>query len=474
DISLSTFNAYSRVVYTQDALKIVRDHPVLGVGGGGWNAVYHAYQTFNYYTTQVHNDFAQVWVEVGTVGLLLYLGLWVAFLWAGVRLWRADATSPGVPALVAAAVLGAHSAIDFNLSLGAINLLLWSLWGVVWAEARLAAAGGAGRSDAAAPAGGPATGAAAAGPGAARPEVAAARGGADRPRPRPRRSAARSSGSSWGAAAAFHALCGLALLGTLILMLGYASGDAAAQALNSGDAQRARTLFQRAVAADPFQATYRMDLGQSLFLVGDADGDAGLKAQGMAAMARAVRMVPYDANLHTTYANYLLRAGDIPAGLEELRRALRLNPTEPRRYENLAAGLVSAAAAYVRAGHPEQARPLLDEAVALPQKLRAQHDAEPEAAQSQRTPERTDALDGFAGRAYAMRGDWAQAAPLLENGTRVAPQPTAGEAALWLGLVRQKTGAPDAQGALDRARKLLGGAYDQALKETEPLVGAVK
>ncbi|MBE3590650.1 MAG: O-antigen ligase family protein [Firmicutes bacterium] len=469
DISLSTFNAYSRVVYTQDALKIVRDHPVLGVGGGGWNAVYHAYQTFNYYTTQVHNDFAQVWVEVGTVGMLLYLGLWAAFLWAGARLWRADAASPGVPATAAALALGAHSAIDFNLSLGAINLLLWSLWGVVWAEARRAAAGGAGRSGAVARGVG-----AVAESGAARPEVAAARGEGARPRPRPRRYAARASRPSWGAAAAFHALCGLALLGTLILMLGYASGDAAAQALNRGDAQRARTLFQRAVAADPFQATYRMDLGQSLYLVGDADGDAGLKAQGMAAMARAVRMAPYDANLRTTYANYLLRAGDIAAGLQELRRALQLNPTEPRRYENLAAGLVSAAAAYVRAGRPEQARPLLDEVIALPQKLKAQHDAEPEAAQSQRTPDRTDALDGLAGRAYAMRGDWAQAATLLERGTHVAQQPAAGEATLWLGLVKQKTGAQDAQATLDRARQLLGGAYDQAVKETEPLLGAVK
>jgi O-antigen ligase len=49
------------------AVEIVKDHPIIGAGAGGWEALYRQYQNYSYWTTETHSHFLQVWVETGTL-----------------------------------------------------------------------------------------------------------------------------------------------------------------------------------------------------------------------------------------------------------------------------------------------------------------------------------------------------------------------------------------------------------------------
>ncbi|MGB9804656.1 O-antigen ligase family protein, partial [Desulfofundulus sp.] len=124
-----------RLEYSRDALRIVRDYPITGAGGGGWNALYHRYASRLYWTTETHNHFFQTWVEAGTLGFLALSAVWVGFVLLLVRFKRRE-EGEGVSisawsAAVAALTLGVHSAFDFDLSLAALGIYLYALLGGV-------------------------------------------------------------------------------------------------------------------------------------------------------------------------------------------------------------------------------------------------------------------------------------------------------------------------------------------------------
>lgn len=133
-ISIQEENVQARFRYAKDAWQIIKDYPLLGLGGNGWKSRYFQYQSANYSSTEVHNHFLQVWVETGLIGFLLFLGIWFFFIYTSVKAFREkqDFSQKILSSSVAVAVLAVltHSLYDFNLSLGAIAIFLWALSGV--------------------------------------------------------------------------------------------------------------------------------------------------------------------------------------------------------------------------------------------------------------------------------------------------------------------------------------------------------
>lgn len=118
-----------------DALKIIRDYPLTGVGGGGWVALYPIYQDQPYSSREVHNHYLQVWIEAGIFGFLAFVGIWVSFALAFIRNCLKGRASPGrwqlwTAAFVPAVALGVHSIIDWNFSMAAVGFYLFVLLGV--------------------------------------------------------------------------------------------------------------------------------------------------------------------------------------------------------------------------------------------------------------------------------------------------------------------------------------------------------
>lgn len=71
---------FGRREYAESSLRMIPDHPLMGVGLGNWPAAYPAYAIFDegYFANQAHNDWAQWVVEGGLpfVCLILSVAIW--------------------------------------------------------------------------------------------------------------------------------------------------------------------------------------------------------------------------------------------------------------------------------------------------------------------------------------------------------------------------------------------------------------
>ena len=153
-VTLLDRSMLTRVFATKDALSIALGYP-FGTGAGGWEALYHQYHRTPYWFTETHNHFAQMLVEVGFPGLLIYVLLWVALAYAAVKAYAraygegygaaAESIKPEARAhdsseaqkgpafatkiassAMAVFALGIHSAMDFDLSLPAIAVGMYA------------------------------------------------------------------------------------------------------------------------------------------------------------------------------------------------------------------------------------------------------------------------------------------------------------------------------------------------------------
>ena len=165
-ITLVDRSLLMRFFATKDAFLIALEHP-LGTGAGGWNVLYHRYQTVLYWFTETHNHFAQVLVETGFPGFLAYVLFWGYLVVLCIRSYLvfrkvlgsgepigyagAGGNIPGssgikaqllawfsrlTTAAFAVFSLAVHSSLDFELSLPAVAISLFAAVGVLSFETR--------------------------------------------------------------------------------------------------------------------------------------------------------------------------------------------------------------------------------------------------------------------------------------------------------------------------------------------------
>ena len=132
EIKLDTRNSLERQYFYKDALKMVKDSPIIGFGGGGWQAAYKAFQSYNYSSRQVHNHYLQTWVETGTVGIAILVSIWLFFISTVYGFWKNKDENWSLIwiTFLAALSLGIHAVIDFDLSLSAITFPIFAIIGI--------------------------------------------------------------------------------------------------------------------------------------------------------------------------------------------------------------------------------------------------------------------------------------------------------------------------------------------------------
>ena len=129
DISFETSSVSLRTIFAKDGLKILKDYPIAGAGGGAWKNLYRQYQSIPYNTTETHNFYVQYAVEVGIIGLIALTA--VLFILAKGMIKCIADKCDYLHIYLAAMLLFMHSAIDFNLSLVAVGYILWMLVGII-------------------------------------------------------------------------------------------------------------------------------------------------------------------------------------------------------------------------------------------------------------------------------------------------------------------------------------------------------
>jgi O-antigen ligase len=77
----------TRIRLWQTSIAMIKDSPVWGVGLGGWGVLFDKYKVEGAYaaTCHPHNDYLNVAVNTGLLGLLAYLSIWAVFLYSTVR-----------------------------------------------------------------------------------------------------------------------------------------------------------------------------------------------------------------------------------------------------------------------------------------------------------------------------------------------------------------------------------------------------
>ena len=116
-----------RFDYMKDALVLLKDHWLIGIGPGAWKYYQNLVQTTQYSVTYVHNGWLQMWLEYGSIFFIVMLCILVKALW---RFFK-----EGQYLLLTITVfIAAHSFVDINLSFGLILMLVGLLEGIALQE----------------------------------------------------------------------------------------------------------------------------------------------------------------------------------------------------------------------------------------------------------------------------------------------------------------------------------------------------
>ncbi|SHE13526.1 Lipid A core-O-antigen ligase and related enzymes [Chlamydia abortus] len=128
NINFQQHSVLERGTFYADSLKLVKDYPVFGAGGGGWAALYEKYQNNPYTSKQAHNFFLQYLVEVGIFGFLIFAVLLGLVLYNYCRIYfksDKDTKDTRVLYLIILISLLIHSVIDFNLSYAYLAIVVF-------------------------------------------------------------------------------------------------------------------------------------------------------------------------------------------------------------------------------------------------------------------------------------------------------------------------------------------------------------
>jgi tetratricopeptide (TPR) repeat protein len=128
NINFRQHSVLERLVFYQDAAKLIKDHPVIGTGGGGLATLYEKYQDYPYTSRQAHNFFMQYLVEVGILGFVIFMSFILYIFYKYIRSYMRqddeERDSHFLYLILALSIL-LHSLLDFNLSYVFMGILVF-------------------------------------------------------------------------------------------------------------------------------------------------------------------------------------------------------------------------------------------------------------------------------------------------------------------------------------------------------------
>jgi len=410
-------NAAERMYFFQDAMKMFKERPIIGWGGGGWQEAYRAYQSYLYNSNQVHGHYFQVMVEAGILGLLAILGIWASFLFIAHRLYHGARENNAGRLLIwtitiAAVSIGLHAVIDFDLSLSALAIVLWTMFGF---------ARGIGIYS-----------------------------GARAEEKKSRKYVPPNNAVLVGVSIASIVLIFFA--GTLA-----AAGNYAMQAgqyfqkqnINQGDINNGISLLQKASSYNSFKADYHSNLARIYAQQGKFD-------EGIAETQKAVEVSKYSALHYGDLANLYFNVKNNEEAVNAAEKARSLAPFQIQWYELLSRTYFMVGYNVLTGGNPETAKQYFEKAVQVPARIQSQmdglNDQEKRLWKDAPLLSPTPGVKLNAGASQYFLGIWTEAEVNLQ--AALQDDNTKGEAALWLSILKDKQGkAQEANDLLQQAKQ---------------------
>lgn len=411
-INVDTILNQERIFWSKEALELIKNRPLFGYGGGGWESVYRSYQDYNYTSTQVHNDWLQLGVETGITGLVAWLGLWTAWACSGVKVFKESSgreRSYIWAVLAATAAIGGHALIDFDLSLGAVSIALWFGFGVI---SGLTTVKGSSQG------------------------ISLSR------QPKKR---GRSSGFGKHMLLGVGVLCLLFTLAAGSLIKAYSYAGQAVAAVEQGDGTKALQYFIKASTCDPFEASYNSDAARLYLLKGDLD-------KALYLGEKAVKQDQYNWRIHLNLAEIYWEREEWDRCIQAAARARACAPLVQEVNNSVARVYAYAGIRYLEDGNDEAAWPLFEQVAAMPDEFTNYFKQLPANIQNLWPPSKRLAVDAelalYVGIAEYFLGRAQQAVEYLA--LAVDDEDQQAESLLWLAVVKEKLGqTEEAQALMD-------------------------
>ncbi len=311
DISFTTQTVQERFVFYYDALKIVKDYPLIGAGGGAWPSLYFMYQSYMYWSKQAHSYFMQIWVETGTIGIIIFAAVLISFLYTAIINIKGYSKEKENYLLqtgifTAASSLIIHSFIDFDLSISAISIVLWSLYALTATLKK-----------------------------------------------ENEQKTIKISGV-------------YILVPTVILLLLTSTFAIATNYAKNG-------MLAKAVRFDPINASYRMDYGNILYdSLSDIERrDKKSIESAKKQVDIALQLEPYNSKMNVYGATFYFKTGEIPKALALVDKSVEVQPLRPENYQQKAQAYLQATQAYLNIGQRDKAKELVQEVIQIENSISA-------------------------------------------------------------------------------------------------------
>ena len=116
-ISINNKSAWERFVFIEDALKLVKDNWLFGLGGNAWRTTQTLTQQYNYYSSEVHSFLVQTFLEYGIIGFIAATAIIISLLYIFIKKIKDRSTNVKyIGILLGVLFVLAHSMLDFDMS----------------------------------------------------------------------------------------------------------------------------------------------------------------------------------------------------------------------------------------------------------------------------------------------------------------------------------------------------------------------
>ncbi|MFA5523147.1 MAG: O-antigen ligase family protein [Tissierellales bacterium] len=334
NISLSENSSQARIAFYKDAFKVIKDYPILGAGGGGWVTLYQMYQSYSYSTTQAHNYFLQMWIEVGIVGLGLFVASMLVLVYKLLKSYRATESENKrlLISTIFIAVVGilGHAFMDFDLSLVSLTNILWVFIGLLSASTVAVSA----------------------------KDVIPNKTKIKNHRP-------KYTYMNIG----FSVLLVLVIIGSSSLILSESYKEKGLEANSRQDITEALRNFEKASKLDPFMPEYKMDVGSFYKAMYQVTGTRDYLDKAIESVDKGLNLASYNSNLNAIGSSFFMSIGQVDKSLELIERSVDTQPMRTEMYVQKSDAYLTAFYHYIDQGDMDRAKEIVEKGYGVKQQI---------------------------------------------------------------------------------------------------------
>ncbi|QNB47019.1 hypothetical protein BR63_12305 [Thermanaerosceptrum fracticalcis] len=317
DFRLSSTNFLARYYFYVDAFKVIADHGLFGIGGGGWSTIYPSYRGHLYFSKLIHNHYLETWIESGVLamGSLLFIVLLSVYRMAK-DIFNPEAFKRRMLGYAVFA-LAVHAAIDFTFSFGAVFFLFWTLIILQMKNSK---------------------------------DI-------------------NIDGKSIFSRSAVISTAVLLLIVSSLYIYGHMINDKATDLAKNNDANKAIPLFKKAIGVYPFEQRFRSNLAQVMYASGKIQNKKEDFVLAKQYIDEALKYTPYNSKFVDYKTLILYELGEINEAVAINEAVVNHDPLDIQNYEKLMEVYLTSAKKYLLSGSITQAVELLAKADNIPQML---------------------------------------------------------------------------------------------------------